>query len=123
MKQIPKISEAEWEVMKVVWSNSPCTSNQIIDALAQSTDWSPKTIKTLISRLVNKNVLGYKEDGRRYLYYSLIQEDECIKAENQSFLSKVYNGALKSLLVSFIKESDLSKEDIEDLKRILDERK
>jgi copper transport repressor, CopY/TcrY family len=123
MKQIPKISEAEWEVMKVVWENSPCTSNQIIDALAQSTDWSPKTIKTLISRLVNKNVLGYKEDGRRYLYYSLIQEDECIKAENQSFLSKVYNGALKSLLVSFIKESDLSKEDIEDLKRILDERK
>jgi BlaI family transcriptional regulator, penicillinase repressor len=123
MKQIPKISEAEWEVMKVVWENSPCTSNQIIDALAQSTDWSPKTIKTLINRLVNKNVLGYKEDGRRYLYYSLIQEDECIKAENQSFLSKVYNGALKSLLVSFIKESDLSKEDIEDLKRILDERK
>jgi len=123
MKQIPKISEAEWQVMKVVWANSPCTSNQIIDALAQSTDWNPKTIKTLISRLVNKNVLGYKEDGRRYLYYSLIQEEECIKAENQSFLSKVYNGALKSLLVSFIKESDLSKEDIEDLKRILDERK
>ncbi|KZL89111.1 CopY/TcrY family copper transport repressor [Clostridium magnum] len=123
MKEIPKISEAEWEVMKVVWANSPCTSNQIIDALAESTDWNPKTVKTLISRLVNKNVLGYKEDGRRYLYYSLIQEDECIKAENQSFLSKVYNGALKSLLVSFIKESDLSKEDIEDLKRILDERK
>lgn len=123
MKQIPKISEAEWEVMKVVWANSPCTSNQIIDALAESTDWSPKTIKTLISRLVSKNVLGYKEDGRRYLYYSLIQENECIKAENQSFLSKVYSGALKSLLVSFIKENDLSKEDIEDLKRILDERK
>lgn len=123
MKQIPKISEAEWEVMKIVWTNSPCTSNQIIDALAQSTDWNPKTVKTLISRLVNKNVLGYKEDGRRYLYYSLIQEEDCIKAENQSFLSKVYNGALKSLLVSFIKESDLSKEDIEDLKRILDERK
>lgn len=123
MKQIPKISEAEWEVMKVVWSTWPCTSNQIIDALSQSTDWSPKTIKTLISRLVNKKVLGFKEDGRRYLYYSLIQESDCIKAENQSFLSKVYNGALKSMLVSFIKESDLSKDDIEDLKRILDERK
>lgn len=123
MKEIPKISEAEWEVMKVIWANSPCTSNQIINTLAESTDWNPKTVKTLISRLVNKNVLGYKEDGRRYLYYSLVQEDECIKAENQSFLSKVYNGALKSLLVSFIKESDLSKEDVEDLKRILDERK
>lgn len=123
MKQIPKISEAEWEVLKIVWASSPCTSNQIIEALEQSTDWSPKTIKTLINRLVNKNVLGFKEDGRRYLYYSLVEENECIKAENQSFLSKVYNGALKSMLVNFIKESDLSKEDIEDLKRILDERK
>ncbi|MTK11406.1 MAG: BlaI/MecI/CopY family transcriptional regulator [Clostridiaceae bacterium] len=123
MKQIPKISEAEWEVLKIVWANSPCTSNQVIEALEQSTDWSPKTIKTLINRLVNKNVLGFKEDGRRYLYYSLVEENECIKAENQSFLSKVYNGALKSMLVNFIKESDLSKEDIEDLKRILDERK
>lgn len=123
MKQVPKISEAEWEVMKIVWVNSPCTSNQIIDALAQSTDWSPKTIKTLISRLVNKNILGFKEDGRRYIYYSLVKESDCIKAENQSFLSKVYNGALKSMLVSFIKENDLSKDDIEDLKRILDERK
>ncbi|WML34640.1 BlaI/MecI/CopY family transcriptional regulator [Clostridium sp. OS1-26] len=123
MKQIPKISEAEWEVLKIVWVSSPCTSNQIIKALEESTNWSPKTIKTLINRLVNKNVLGFKEDGRRYLYYSLVEENECIKAENQSFLSKVYNGALKSMLVNFIKESDLSKEDIEDLKRILDERK
>lgn len=123
MKKIPKISEAEWEVMKVVWANSPCTSNQIIDILAQSTDWNPKTIKTLINRLVNKDVLGFNEDGRRYLYFSLVQESDCIKAENESFLSKVYNGALKSMLVNFIKESDLSKDDIEDLKRILDERK
>ena len=123
MKEIPKISEAEWEVMKVIWESSPCTSNQIIDALEQSKDWNPKTVKTLISRLVSKNVLGFKEDGRRYLYYSLIEQNECLKAENQSFLSKVYNGALKSMLVSFIKENDLSKEDIDDLKRILDERK
>ena len=122
MKEIPKISEAEWDVMKVVWANSPCTSNQIIEALEDNKAWKPKTIKTLISRLVNKNVLGFKEEGRRYLYYFLISENECVEVENQTFLSKVYNGALKTMLVSFIKESDLTREDIEELKRILDER-
>ncbi|AGF55376.1 BlaI family penicillinase repressor [Clostridium saccharoperbutylacetonicum] len=122
MEEIPKISEAEWEVMKIVWSEKLCTSNQIIEALENIKDWKPKTIKTLISRLVSKNALGFKEEGRKYLYYPLINENECIHAENQTFLSKVYNGAIKNMLVSFIKESDLSKEDIEDLKSILDER-
>lgn len=123
MKQIPKISEAEWDVMKIVWANSPCTSNQIIDALEDSKAWNSKTIKTLINRLVNKNVLGFNEDGRRYIYYPLISENECVEVENQTFLSKVYDGALKTMLVSFINENNLSREDIEDLKRILDERK
>ncbi|OPJ61343.1 CopY/TcrY family copper transport repressor [Clostridium chromiireducens] len=122
MVEIPKISEAEWEVMKIVWADSPRTSNQIIEALESMKDWKPKTIKTLISRLVSKNALGFKEEGRKYLYYPLVNENECIRAENQTFLSKVYNGAIKNMLVSFLKESDLSKEDIEDLKRILDER-
>ncbi|ALB45734.1 CopY/TcrY family copper transport repressor [Clostridium beijerinckii] len=123
MGEIPKISEAEWEVMKIVWTDSPRTSNQIIEALEDTKDWKPKTIKTLISRLVSKNALGFKEEGRKYLYYPIVNENECIRAENQTFLSKVYNGAIKNMLVSFIKESDLSKEDIDDLKRILDERK
>ncbi|MFW2491612.1 CopY/TcrY family copper transport repressor [Clostridium chromiireducens] len=122
MGEIPKISEAEWEVMKIVWVDSPRTSNQIIEALESTKDWKPKTIKTLISRLVSKNALGFKEEGRKYLYYPLVNENECIRAENQTFLSKVYNGAIKNMLVSFLKESDLSKEDIDDLKRILDER-
>lgn len=122
MVEIPKISAAEWEVMKIVWVDSPRTSNQIIEALESTKDWKPKTIKTLISRLVSKNALGFKEEGRKYLYYPLVNENECIRAENQTFLSKVYNGAIKNMLVSFLKESDLSKEDIEDLKRILDER-
>lgn len=122
MGEIPKISEAEWEVMKIVWTDSPRTSNQIIEALEDTKDWKPKTIKTLISRLVSKNALGFKEEGRKYLYFPIVNENECIRAENQTFLSKVYNGAIKNMLVSFIKESDLSKEDIDDLRRILDER-
>jgi BlaI family penicillinase repressor len=122
MKKGPKISEAEWEIMKIVWANQLCTSREITDAIEKNTEWKPKTVKTLINRLVGKNVLGYKEDGRKYIYYPLVEEVECIKEANQSFLSRVYDGAIKKMLVSFIKENDLSKDDIEELKRILDER-
>lgn len=72
--------------------------------------------------MVSKNVFGFNEEGRKYFYYLLVNENECICVENEIFLSKVYNGVIKIMLVSFIKESDLSKEDIEDFKKILDER-
>lgn len=123
MSKTPKISDAEWEVMKTFWMKSaPCTANDIVEALADNTEWKPNTIKTLIARLVKKNALGYKEEGRNYLYYPLVPEEECIKAENRSFLLKVYDGALKPMLVNFLQEEQLSPEEIEELKCILEER-
>jgi BlaI family penicillinase repressor len=102
--------------------SAPCTANDIVEALADNTEWKPNTIKTLIARLVKKNALGYKEEGRNYLYYPLVPEEECIKAENRSFLLKVYDGALKPMLVNFLQEEQLSPEEIEELKCILEER-
>jgi BlaI family transcriptional regulator, penicillinase repressor len=124
LSETPKISDAEWEVMKAFWTKAaPCTANDIVEALADNTDWKPNTIKTLIARLVKKNALGYKEEGRNYLYYPLVPEEECIKAESRSFLQRVYDGALKPMLVNFLQEEQLSSEEIEELKRILEERK
>lgn len=124
MPKIPRISEAEWEVMKVFWSKQePSPANQIVAALAGKTDWKPKTVKTLINRLVNKGALGYEENGRTYHYYPLITEADCVKAESRSFLQRVYGGALKPMLVNFLQEEELSSEEIEELKRILEERK
>lgn len=124
MSEIPKISEAEWEVMKIVWSSSsPCTANEIVDALYSSSDWKPNTIKTLINRLVKKQALGYKEKGRIYLYYSLVSADECVKSETKTFVKRVFGGALKPMFVAFLQEEKLSQDEIEELKRILDERK
>jgi BlaI family penicillinase repressor len=122
-KDIPEISNAEWEVMKVIWDHEPITANNIVSWLEESTDWSPKTIKSLISRLIKKEAISFNKDGREYLYYAVVSESECIKAENQTFLNKVYSGGLKKLLVNFIESEQLSTEDVEELKRILDERK
>ena len=122
--ETPKISDAEWEVMQICWLKAtPCTANEIVKALEQSTDWKPNTIKTLIGRLVKKGALGYKEEGRLYLYYPLVAEDECIKAESKSFLNRVFGGALKPMLVTFLQEEKLSKDDIEELKQLLEARK
>lgn len=123
MNEIPRISDAEWEVMKVLWAKSPQTASDVIQALSNKHDWSPKTIRTLITRLVQKKAVGLDPNRRPYVYAPLVAEEECTRAETQSLLKRLYGGALKPMLVNFLKEEPLSKEDIEELKRILDERK
>ncbi|MDR3587880.1 MAG: BlaI/MecI/CopY family transcriptional regulator [Desulfosporosinus sp.] len=124
MKETPNISDAEWEVMKICWAKLvPCTANEIVKALEQSNDWKPNTIKTLIGRLVKKGALDFQEEGRVYIYYPLVTEEECIKAESKTFLTRVFGGALKPMLVTFLQEEKLSPDDIEELKQLLEERK
>lgn len=120
MRDIPKISETEWKVMKIIWNNPYITANGVIDILDNSAEWNPKTVKTLLNRLLNKGVIYFEKEGREYKYYPLISKDECIKEENKSFLDRVYNGAYKIMIANFIENQDLTKEDIDDLKKILD---
>ncbi|EPS51438.1 BlaI/MecI/CopY family transcriptional regulator [Clostridium botulinum] len=123
MKDMPKISAAEWEVMKLLWKESPLTSEKIINSLTEKMDWSTQTVKTFITRLLKKKAIGFEKVGRAYNYYPLISEDECIKAENQSFLQKVYDGAVGMLFTRFLEEETLSEEEIEELEQILKDKK
>ncbi|WP_315080492.1 BlaI/MecI/CopY family transcriptional regulator [uncultured Clostridium sp.] len=123
MSDIPKISESEWEVMKTLWKTNPLTSEEIIDALSLKMSWSKQTIKTFITRLIKKGVIGFKKDGRVYNYYPLISEGDCMKFENKSFIKKVYDGALNILFSSFLEEENLSIDEIEELEKILKEKK
>lgn len=122
MSQIPRISEAEWEVMKVFWQSSPASANDVIEALSDDKDWKPATVKTLINRLLKKKALGFHKEGKTYLYSLLVTEEECIRAESKSFLKRLYGGALKPMFVQFLKEERLTEEEIKELKQILDEK-
>ena len=122
MKNIPQISDAEWVVMKVLWNKSPLGSSDVINELKETTDWKPKTIKTLLSRLVIKNALSYTVGSRGYLYYPLVPENECAKEETKSFLGRVYNGSLNLLVKNFIENKQLSAEEIEGLKKLLEDK-
>lgn len=117
-----QISEAELEVMKVLWKINNGTSGQIIEILEQETDWKPKTIQTLITRLVSKEAIEVdKTNKKSYIYSPKISEKEYKEYANESFLKKLYNGSINLMLSSFIKERKLTKEDINDLKRLLEE--
>lgn len=121
---VPKISDAEWRIMKLIWDKHPRTSNEIIAILEKdgAVDWNPKTIKTLLNRLVNKGALNFDKEGRSYLYYPRVDEKECRRVERKTFLKRVYSGALKPMLAAFIEDEKLTKDDIEDLKKILEKK-
>lgn len=122
MKEMPNIADTEWTVMKVIWANSPCTASKIIDELSGVTKWKPKTVKSLISRLVKKKAVGFKDEDRAYVYYPLVTEEECVKAESQSFLDKVFGGELNTAIANFIGNKKMSKQQIDELRKILDEK-
>jgi len=120
MNLVPRISDAEWEVMKVLWARSPQTANEIIQTLEPVTEWNPRTIRTLLNRLLKKKALGFRQEGRSYLYFPRVEETACRRAESRSFLRRVYGGALTPMLSAFLEEEDLSADEIAELKRILD---
>lgn len=122
MQDRPKISDAEWQVMKVLWEKWPVTANQIVEKLTAVTDWKPKTIRTLINRLCSKNAVGFDKDGRQYMYYPVLSEEECVRQETRSLMSRVRAGALKPMLAAFLEEENLTQEEIEELKNILDKK-
>lgn len=120
MSEVPKISDAEWEVMKIIWANPEITANKIIEVFGEDADWKPSTIKSLISRLLKKDAIGFKQVGKEYFYYPLVLEEECIKAESESFVKKVFNGSINSMILNFVKSDKLTEKDIEELRSILE---
>lgn len=117
-----KISDAEFEVMQVFWNKKIANSFDIIDALKDK-NWSDNTIRTLIKRLQAKKAIGIvKQEGKIYFYEPLIDEEVYKIKESNNFINKLYNGSINEMLLCFAKENKLSKKDLEDLiKKIEDE--
>ncbi len=122
MSELPKISEAEWQVMKIIWQHTPINTNEVIEKLNTTTTWSPKTIQTLLARLVKKGVITFKKESRAFVYYPAVNEHEYLKQESDSFINKFYGGALNTMILNFLQQEKLSKDDIDELKKILAEK-
>ena len=122
MKELPQISEAEFEVMKIVWKHAPISTNEITEKLRQTTSWSPKTIQTLIKRLVTKGVLAYEKQSRVFVYTSVVKESDYINQESNSFLNRYYDGDITAMVSSYIENDKLSEKEIETLRSLLSNR-
>ena len=119
MKTLPQISEAEFEVMKVIWKHAPISTNEITDKLTKTTKWSPKTIQTLIKRLVTKGAISYEKQSRVFVYTPLIEEKEYIGRESHSFLERYYDGDITAMLSAYIEDDKLSESEIDMLRSLL----
>ena len=122
-KKIPKIAESEWRIMQVLWDSGPQTANDVVNALSGDVKWKPRTIKTLISRLVKKGAVKVNEEGYRYRYSAAVDESACVRSETKSFVRRIYQGAMKPALAAFIEDADLSDKEIDEIQRILNQKR
>ncbi|MFZ7942583.1 BlaI/MecI/CopY family transcriptional regulator [Neobacillus sp. 19] len=119
MKQIPQISEAEYEVMKVIWNFEPISTPEVVEKLSNKSDWKPNTIHTMLARLVKKKALHARKDGRVFIYTSLVEMNEYVGQKSKSFLQQFFGGTLNSMVLNLIENDELSNEEISELKKIL----
>ena len=122
MSTFPQISEAEFEVMKIVWKYAPINTNEITEKLLPTTNWSPKTIQTLIKRLVTKGALTYEKQSLVFVYTPWVILDEYIRQQCSSFLNRYYDGNITAMVSSYIENDKLSKSELDTLRTILSQK-
>ena len=122
-KQIEsKITDAEWVLMRLIWERGQATAHDLIQALDGLKDWKPKTIKTLLRRLSDKNVLRFEQSGREYVFYPVVKQQEAEHAESKSFVQRIFGGKAVPFMASFLKDEKLSPKEISELKAILEQK-
>ncbi len=122
LKPLPSISDAEWQVMDVIWgAPPPVAASDVVARLAgRRTGWSPRTVKTMLNRLVNKGALAFQADGKRYLYEPAVSRDACVRAQSRSFLSRVFGGSVTPAVVHFLEHAKLTPAEVDQLRRVLE---
>ena len=121
MQLAPDISDSEWSVMTALWESSPQTASEVTKTLRPTMNWAENTVRTLLTRLVEKGALKTAENasGTR-TFIPAVKREACVRAESQSFLDRIFGGAEKPLLVHFAENSKLTAEEVEELKKLLD---
>jgi len=122
MSKIPRISDAEWKVMEVVWDGPPVTAQHVLDVLGESEGWKTQTVKTLLGRLVKKGALSFVTEANRYLYSPCFTREVAVKVETGSFLERITRGSVAPLLAHLVQSpQSLSAEELATLRALLED--
>ena len=116
-----QISEAESVVMDVLWRTHPLGAEDVVLALADRRDWQEATIKTLLNRLLNKGAISAAKEGRRYLYSPLLRREDWVLGESRGLLDRLFDGRVAPLVAHFSEQRKLSRKDIAELRKLLEE--
>jgi len=117
-----KITDAELDIVKVLWKNGPMTSNKLFELIETDTEKNRGTQKTLLTRLVRKGAIRREKiNERHYMYYPVITEEEYLSKQRQRMIDKVFDGSAKSLLLNLVKEEKITQEDLEEMIKIIKE--
>ena len=118
-----QISDAEWQVMKIIWMQGEQTSTDLIRILAERFDWSESTIQTLLARLVEKECLTRKKEGKSFVYSALLTLDQSRDLLVRDIKDKVCSRRMKQLVADLIAECDFTQADLADLEAVISEKK
>lgn len=118
-----RISDAEHAVMEVLWDESPLTAQDVSERVPAERDWSANTVKTLLGRLLAKNVIAHQEEGRRYLYRPLVAREEYVSGESQRLMDRLFGGKLSPLVAHLAERDQLTEQDISEIEALLKELK
>ena len=118
-----RISDAEYAVMEKLWAQSPLSATDVADEVGEERGWSLATVKTLLSRLVAKNVVATEPDGRRFLYRPLLDRDAYVGGESRRLVERLFNGRAAPLFAQLAEAEALSDEDIAEIEALLKELK
>ena len=116
-----QISEAESVVMDVLWKRNPLSAEEVVASLSGQQEGQDATVKTLLNRLLNKRAISAEKDGRRYLYAPILQRDAWVQGESESLLARMFGGRVAPLVAHFSEQRKLSRKDIADLRKLLEE--
>jgi BlaI family transcriptional regulator, penicillinase repressor len=118
-----RISDAEHAVMEVLWDESPLSAQDVAERVAPERGWSANTVKTLLGRLLAKNVVAHEEQGRRYLYRPLVARDDYVQGESKRLMDRLFGGRLTPLVAHMAERDQLTAEDIAEIEALLRELK
>lgn len=117
------VTESEYELMKILWqSEKPMSLGEILKSLSEENKWTRNTVGTLLVRLHEKGAVAYDKKGKSYLYYAVLQQKDYSISETKSFLSKLYKGSIGNLVASLYENKEISQEEIDNLRKIINEK-
>ena len=114
------ISNSEWKIMKILWQTPNLTLRQIYEKTGAAEGWSYTTVRTLVTRLVEKEAVAADKSGANFKYYPLLSENECKNSEVKNFIDKVFDGKKSTLMVSLTKDSKLTEEETKTLMSLIE---